>query len=386
MIPRAPEAVAALTAAIAGLAPLVRRHRASFDAARRLPDEVVRAAAEAGLFRLFLPRWMSGPELSPLDFMEVVEAAAAVDGSFGWIVANGGGMSRIAGYVAPDVARAWFADPLAFVASATGATGTARPVDGGYRVSGRWPFASGIHHATIVMALAAVAGAPAGDPPRVLCCHMARAEVSDVDTWHVSGLRGTGSCDFVAEDVFVPAGHIHEFPVQRPADGGALYRLPNMSVFPWTVAVVPLGIARAAIDCFAATAAPRSRGAGPALRDRETVQAEVGRADALLRAGRAFLIAAMTELMAANDAGDDGRLVEARAVLRTACAHAAESANAIIDRLSATAGAISIFESCDLERCARDVHAATRHIAMSPASYILNGRLVLGLDPAGIRF
>src|SRR6516225_7594784 len=129
--------------AIQELAPLVAELRDSFDRERRLPDRIFDELADAGLFRLWLPATLGGPELSPLDFMAVVEAASALDGSVGWLVGNGAGMSRIGGYLPETVARDWFSDPRAFVASATGAVGMAQQVAGGYRVTGRWPFGSG---------------------------------------------------------------------------------------------------------------------------------------------------------------------------------------------------------------------------------------------------
>jgi len=112
-------------AAIEQLAPLVRQQRHAFDEQRRIPDQVFGVLAKAGLFRLYLPKTLGGPELSPFDFMTVVEAASALDGSLGWLVGNGGGMSRIGGYLPERVARDWFADAHAFIVSATGAIGTA---------------------------------------------------------------------------------------------------------------------------------------------------------------------------------------------------------------------------------------------------------------------
>src|SRR4051794_7975612 len=159
MLAVTPSPIAGYLAAIENLAPLVAEHRASFDRDRRLPDIVFRALAEPGLFRLWLPTAMGGPELSPAEFMQVVEAASALDGSVGWLVANGGGMSRIAGYLPQQISKDWFADPYAFVVSATGAVGVAERVPGGYRVSGRWPFGSGASHATRFMGLAAVSDA-----------------------------------------------------------------------------------------------------------------------------------------------------------------------------------------------------------------------------------
>src|SRR6266700_2578017 len=143
-----PNRASDLLDAIRRVAPLIRERRDEFDKLRRLPDDIFEVLAAAGLFRLWLPEMLGGPELSPFEFMSVVEAASALDGSVGWLVGNGGGMSGIGGYLGEAVARDWFADRRTFVASSTGAVGTATPVEGGYCISGRWPFGSGAHHAT----------------------------------------------------------------------------------------------------------------------------------------------------------------------------------------------------------------------------------------------
>jgi alkylation response protein AidB-like acyl-CoA dehydrogenase len=385
MLARTPDFMAGYVEAVQRLAPLIADHRHSFDQQRRLPNVVFEAMAGAGLFRLWLPEKLGGPELSPFEFMTVVEAASALDGSVGWLVGNGAGMSRIGGYLPEAVARDWFSDPQAFVVGATGAIGAARQVDGGYRVTGRWPFGSGAHHATRFMGLASVKGADGREEPP-LCLYFPRRDVTVHDTWEVSGLRGTGSCDFEVHDVFVPADHTHSFNGVKPTQLSLLYRMPGLSVFAWTVSVVPLGIARGAIGTFVELASKKNRaGTDTLLRDRETLQAAVGRAEALLRAARAFLSDAMAELMAATDVGGNN-LEQARAMLRVACSHAAESAVRIVDTLAAHAGAAAIFETCALERSVRDVHAAIKHIAMSPNNYIVAGRIVLGLDPGTTRF
>jgi alkylation response protein AidB-like acyl-CoA dehydrogenase len=385
MLARSPDQVAEYLAAIDRLAPLIAEHRATFDAERRLPDAVFNALADAGLFRLWLPAALGGPELSPAEFMIVVEAASALDGSVGWLVTNGSAMSRVAGYVSEPVARTWFGEPRAFIVSATGAVGAAQRVEGGYRVSGRWPFGSGSHHATHFMGLASTKDPDGRDEPP-LCCYFGRRDVAIHDTWRVSGLRGTGSCDFEVRDLFVPQQHTHAFIGPRPTQAGVLYRLPTTSIFPWAASVAPLGIARGAMDAFAQLAVGRVRsGTTAPLRDREIVQSNFGRIQALHRSGRAFLIETMTELIAALEA-DEARLTQARAIFRVACAHAAESAVRIVDMIAAETGAASIFETCTIERYARDVHAAVKHIAMSPASYIVAGRLGFGLDPGTTRF
>jgi len=363
--------------AIAGLAPLVAEHRAHFDRERRLPDIVFAALADAGLFRLWLPKPLGGPGFSPLEFMQIVEAAASLDGSIGWLVGNGGGMSRAAGHVPEEVARGWFADPRAFVVAATGAVGSAKPCEGGYRISGRWPFGSGAHHASRFMGLASVRDGGREEPP--LCCFLSPGQVKVHDTWHVSGLRGTGSCDFEADDVFVPLAHTYALSDLPQTQPGVAYRLPSMSVFPWTVSVVPLGIARGVIEAFATVSKTKTR-AGIALRDREATQIAMGRATALLRSGRAFLSNAMTDLVEALD-GDEESLVQARVMLRLACTLAGESALRIADLLASEAGTAAIFESCTIERSVRDIQAATKHIAMSANNYGIGGRHALGMDP-----
>jgi indole-3-acetate monooxygenase len=370
--------------AIEKLAPLVEEHRASFDRDRRLPDEVFRALADAGLFRLWLPVALGGPELSPTEFMQVVEAASALDGSIGWIVANGGGMSRVGGYLPESVACEWFADPKAFIVAATGAVGVAEPVAGGYRVTGRWPFGSGSSHATRFTGLAAV-GTNTGQAP--IFCYFPREQVTIHDTWHVSGLRGTGSSDFEVTDAFVAADHTHEMIAPPPTQPGILYRIPGLSIFPWSINGAPLGIASGAMAAFTKQATKNKSRLGTTVRlqDREMVQSVVGRAEASLGAARAFLTEAITALLA--DLDDDGdRLMRSRARLRIACAYAAETAASIVQVLATEAGASAIFEHSGLERAVRDVQAAVKHVAMSPYSYIVAGRLRLGLDPGSMRF
>jgi alkylation response protein AidB-like acyl-CoA dehydrogenase len=378
------ERTAAYVAALTAMAPLIAAHREAFDRERRMPDAVFAALADAGLFRLWLPKALGGPELSPLEFMTVVEAASALDGTVGWLVANGAGMSRVGGYLAASVVSEWFSDPRAFMASSTGVVGTAIPVESGYRVSARWVFGSGAPHATHFMGLASVKGEDGQEQPSI-CCYFTRDQISLHDTWHVSGLRGTASWDFEAREVFAPGHRTHPFLGHEPTQPGLLYRIPPVSTFPASISSVPLGTARGAICTFTQLATRESRqGTGALLCEREIVQASVGRAVASYRAARAFLVEAMRELMAAVEAGGD-QLLPARVGFRTSCAHAAETARRIVDSLAAEAGTAAIFESTALERAVRDVHAAVKHVAMTPNTYIVAGRLSLGLNAGAAR-
>lgn len=384
MTDHAQDAVSCLKERIAALAPLVAAQREAMDRERRLTRPVFQAIAEAGLLRLWLPRALGGWELSPPDFMAVVEAAAALDGSVGWVVGNGGGMSRAAGYLPEAVARKWFAPVDALVVATNGAIGEAVPVDGGFRVSGRWPFASGIHHASLVAPACQVADGSGQGP--ILLCYVPAEHAEIIDNWRVSGLRATGSCDYTLSNVFVPASHTHDLAQPPATQPGLLYRWPARSAFSTTVAVVPLGIARAMLDTFAQELAARARlGTAAPLRDRELIQSDIGRAEVLHASARALLLSVMNELSAALDAPGE-QLVRARVMYRSACAHAAETAIRVAEMVSAAAGATSIWEEHPLERQIRDIHAAAKHVAMSPNNYVVSGRMCLGLDLGTQRF
>jgi alkylation response protein AidB-like acyl-CoA dehydrogenase len=384
------DTVARLVERLDVLAPMIAECRAGIEEERRLPAPLFNALAEAGLFRLWLPRNVGGPELSPFGFMEVVEAAAALDGSVGWVVGNGAGASRIAGYLEQDAVRSLFGDPYAFMVTGTGAVGRAVPVEGGYRVSGRWPFGSGIHGATAVSGLCAVEQPGRDGPalmipaPMIMCCAPIAAACV-IDNWHVSGLRGTGSCDWLLEDVFVPSAFAFGFPDQRATQPGAVFRMPAISSFAWSVAVVPLAVARAALDDFVAVARDKVRlGTTQPLREREVIQSEVGRADAMLKAGRALLVEAMQALVVVVERGE-ADLLARRAGLRQAAAHAAETALRVAAMLEGMAGTAAILEAGKLPRHLRDLRAAVQHVAMSPHNFIIAGRLALGLEAGTTR-
>ncbi len=359
------------------LSEIVAQERAAFDSAGRLPDTLYRSLAAIGLFRLWVPSALGGPELSALDFMDVVEEAAALDGAIGWLVGNGGGMGRVGAYLPVDCAREIFTNPEAFVVSGTGGVGRAVPVAGGYRVSGRWPFGSGAPHATWFTPRCAVEEAGQGTG-RIVFPYAPRGDVIVHDNWQVSGLCATGSVDFEFRDVFVPDRFVHPFQPQ-PTQPGTLYRLPTGSIYRWTVATVPLGLARGALAEFLRIAQHRKRrGDSIPMAERELVQSEIGRIEARLSAARAYLRQAMTDLLDAVEAGSD--LVPARARLWLACSFASEAALWAIGLLTEIAGAMAIFRSCPLERYERDARAAAKHLAMSPAAFITGGKLLLGQD------
>jgi alkylation response protein AidB-like acyl-CoA dehydrogenase len=372
-----------LAAGVHELAAVVAEHRSKFDSEGRLPDHLFEQLAALGLFRLLLPTSLGGRGLSALEFMDVVEAAAALDGTIGWLVGNGGGMARAGGYLPETSAREIFDDLLAFVVSSTGAVGRAVRVPGGYSVTGRWPFGSGSPHGTWFVTICEVEDNKQATG-ELIFVYAPRKDVLLHDNWQVSGLCATGSVDFELVDVFVPDRFTHAFQPD-PTQRGTLYRLPTRSIFSWTVATVPLGIAAGAIDDFASKgrSAKRSADSVP-FAERELIQSQLGQIQARTAASRAYLRHTMSNLLEGTEAGTD--LEAGRVDFRLACTFASQSALWAINLVTEMAGATAILRSSPLERRERDARAAAKHVAMSPAAYITGGKLRLGCDLSNVSF
>ena len=370
-----------LAAEIQGLATVVAQSRNEFDSNGRLPDHLFEQLAALGLFRLLLPASLGGPGLSALEFMDVVEAAAALDGTVGWLTGNGGGMARAGGYLPAESAREIFDDPSAFVVSSTGAVGRAARVPGGYSVTGRWPFGSGSPHGTWFTPICAVEDREQ-TTGELIFVYVPRKDVLLHDNWHVSGLCATGSVDFEFADVFVPDRFTHAFQPE-PTQPETLYRLPTRSIFSWTVATVPLGIATGAIDDFTTKGrSAKRRSDSVPFADRELIQSQLGQVQARTAAGRAYLRHTMKTLMEGVEAGTD--LEASRVDFRLACTFASQSALWAINLVTEMAGAVAIDRSSPLERRERDARAAAKHVAMSPAAYINGGKLRLGCNLSNV--
>jgi alkylation response protein AidB-like acyl-CoA dehydrogenase len=370
---------AALIAAARALAPRVAAEGDEIERNRRLPAWLTDGLRAEGLFRMLVPRQLGGAEAHLATFSAAVEALATADGSTGWCLSQGAGSCFVvANQLAPDAAAEVVGDPGCVVAWGPGATGVAHPAEGGHRVTGRWSFASGCHHATWLGGGAVPEGA-AAEAARVYLFPAGCARI--LDTWRVSGLRGTGSDTYQVEDVFVPEGR--SFSARRDArhHAGPLYAFPPELVYGVGFASVALGIARGALDAFVELAADKTpRNMRLVLRESAVVQAQHARAEGGLRAARAYLREAIEAAWAA--ASESPALpLEQRALLRLAVVHAMYAAAAAVDTAYHGAGASAIFESNPFERRFRDVHAVTQQIQARPAHFESVGRFLLGLDP-----
>ena len=369
------------------LTPLIREHADLIERERRLPGPVVRALTEAGVFRLFIPRALGGAEVDPMTACRVVEAIATADGAAGWCAMIGACYGLFAGLLPEEAAREVYGDPEVVVAGAFRPNGVARVVDGGYRAEGRWPLGSGITHSTWVLGGCRVFDGEAprlaeGGRPDVRLLFFPAPEAEIIDTWHVAGLRGTGSHDYRIADLFVPAHRACWFS-QEPVQPGPLYTLPAVALFAAMIACVPLGIARHALDGFKELAGVKKPvRTETLLRDKPVAQAELGQAEGLLRAGRAFLYATVEQ---AWDAAQGGRRLswEERGLLWLAATQAAAQAAQAVDLVFRAGGASSVYATAPLERCLRDLRTAAQHICVTPTNYEVAGRLFLGLGLEG---
>ena len=253
--------------------------------------------------------------------------------------------------------------------------GRARRVQGGYVVSGRWSFCSGISHSDHLFGGCLVEADGDGSPtPRVL--GMAVSDLEVTDTWHTSGLRGTGSHDVVASDVFVPE-HRSLWLLDPPRSDGALYRFPILAFFALSISAAALGNARGAIDDFRELALIKvGQGSSRTLAQRASTWSVVARAEAALRAARALYYEAIGQAWeAAQSPGPVS--IELRLGLRLAATHAVRTAADVAREMYDLGGGSAIYEESPLQRRFRDAHAATAHFQVNPATWELTGRLLL---------
>ena len=251
-----------------------------------------------------------------------------------------------------------------------------------YRVTGRWPLGSGCQHSAWIVGGCRILDGdqprfrPDGTPiTRILFFPAGGCEI--LDTWNSIGLRGTGSHDYTVKNIFVPATRSLSFR-ESPTAAGPLCALPTIALFSTVLAAVPLGIARHAIDTLIELSgtkiASRSR---RTLREDATMHANLGRAEALLRSGRAFLYDVLSEEWEVAAAGHILTLAQ-RAMLWLASTHAAQTAKEAVDLMFSAGGSASPYKTSSLERCVRDIYTACQHITLAQGNYGMAGQALVG--------
>jgi alkylation response protein AidB-like acyl-CoA dehydrogenase len=377
----------ALLQAARELGPFIRACADEIERERRLPQRLVDRLVAAGLFKMTVATSFGGAEADPETIVRVIEEVSRADGSTGWCVTVPTQEGLYCAFLREDVASELFGgDPAAYVAGGVAPIGRAVAVEGGFRVTGRWRYNSGCAHATWLVCLCIVHDVgPEGSSPRLDAegeplqwyVYVPAADCWIIDTWHVTGLRGTGSHDVAVEDVFVPQDRSVAPRFVGPArEPSALYRF-GRGLLPITFAAVSLGIARGAIDAFVELLtrpeSPKSR-----LGESPRVLAQLSQAEARLRAARALLFEAVREAWATVCEPDVGLPEERRMALQLASAHAATASAQVVEMLWYAYGSSAIFAGNPLERRFRDAHTAAQRF--NAAVYEQAGRMLLTAD------
>ncbi len=362
----------------------LRARADEIEAARNLPRDLSDRFAEAGFYALCAPRAYGGLERPVPETARVIEALARADGSCGWVVFIGATSGTMLAYLPEDSARALYPSPRTLLGGVFAPRGRAVAAPGGFRVSGRWQWGSGTQNADWVAGGCTLIrdGEPELLPSGAPRSHMMIApaeQVEFLDTWHVSGMCGTGSTDFAMHDLFVPEGRavgmLGGCRLERP-----LYAFPQFGLLAMGIAAVSLGLARAAIDELVGFASAKTpTGSRRPLASRASTQSDVAQAEALLRSSRAYLYEVLEQ--AWEMASETGRIgVEQRRDVRLATSHAVRQAARAVDLMYELGGGTSVYRSSPLQRIFRDVHVATQHMMVSRSTLELTGRLFLGLE------
>jgi len=358
-------------AAAAALAPVARELSDDAERERRLPDRLAGALRDSGLPRMLVPASQGGGEVAPLEMVEALEELAVADASAAWCAMVSATAGYVCAYLEPSAAETVFGSG-AVAAGVYAPMGEAERDGDEYVVTGRWPFASFSAHADLLLG-----GARTGEGVRLAVFEAGDVELHD--TWDVSGLRGTGSGDMSVTEVRVPASHTASLAAP-PAEEGALYDFPVFGLLALGIAAVAMGAARGAIDDLRALAvAKKPGGSRRLLAERPTVQADVARAAAAVAAARALVVETVDRAWAMASSGA-GVSVEERTRLRLAATHATRASAGAVDLMYEAGGGTSIYSRSPLQRRFRDVHAATQHAMVAPATWELTGRLLLGQD------
>lgn len=382
LTPPLSEEAAHWVARVEEIAPVLREHRERTERDRVSPQPVFDALRDAGLHRMWVSEEFGGSRVALRTGSAVIQALARIDASVAWQVGVQGAIGRLSDYLPEPTARKLFKDHTGLIVGGVNPSGRAERVDGGYRLTGQWGFASGSAFADWLVCASLVTEngqvRKVDQGPEIRMLFVPRSDAVIQDTWHTLGLRGTGSNHYTVTDVFVPdeytAGglEITRPPQQRPSRA---YAVGYYDFGPFTSASTVLGVAQDALDAFKELAAKKTpQGASSPLAVRHTVQEKLARAEMQLHTAKLLLADAADQVNTYGASGGD-RLT---ALVRLTAATVAENTVAAVDSLYSLAGSTSVYASSRLERCFRDIHSAVKHITLSSTHFEMAGQYLLG--------
>jgi alkylation response protein AidB-like acyl-CoA dehydrogenase len=352
-----------------------------------LPVKVLKDLHDAQIFRLSLPRELSGGEFSPVELSQVAELLAKADASVGWCFGQGSGCAMAAAFLAPKVAKQVFGAKNSVLAWGAGLAGKATICDGGYRVNGTWQFASGSGHATWLGGHSKVFDV--NDNPvlkkdgtqldRTALFPKIMAKIHD--DWHVMGLKGTRSDSYTVTDLFVPEKlTLDRENHEECRSSSPLYIFPTTLVYASCFSGVALGIARGAMDDLIGVARFKTqRSARSSMKDSPVFQTQIAELEAQLGSARAYqhsVLGKVSDIVfKTHNLSQDNRVI-----MRLATTYAINQATEVVQQVYRLAGSSAIFENKPFERRFRDMHAVSQQVQARQSHYETVGRYIMELD------
>lgn len=376
-------------AEVARVSPLMESMSAEIEAAAQLPDKLADALLDAGLYRMLLPTGLGGGQVEPRVFVEVLESIARVDASTAWCIGQTSCCSMSAAVLHPEVGAKIFLDPRGVMAWGPG-KGRADIVDGGFRVSGDWSFASGCRQATWVGGLSTLYrdGSEVLDPttgkPVIKIMLFPVEQVAMRKSWNVIGLKGTGSDSYSVKDVFVPERHcLVQDDARERHNHSPLYSVTSRNMYAMGFSAIALGIATTMLEHFIGIARSKTpKGLQSTLKQSAVVQAEVARARAALESSRVYMAATVDRVWSGLQASRAPSMpMDDRVALRLAASHAIAESYKVADFAFHAAGASVVYTGDPMERRFRDIVTLRQHIQGRDDLFEICGQHMLGDVP-----
>jgi alkylation response protein AidB-like acyl-CoA dehydrogenase len=362
---------------------VAQKHAADSEQAGRLDPAVVTSLTEAGAFRIWVPEAYGGPGATISEGLETLIDIGHADGAAGWCAMISSTTALAAYRVRPDWAEKIFADPGSCTGGFGMPAGTATVVDGGLKVTGEWAWGSGIDHCTWIGGGVFVVDSngsrtTTADGSASPFVFFEPGDVELLDTWHVSGMRGTGSTDYSVTNAFVPEGRWAQFIGGPTHVAGAASRFSFFGALACGVASVAIGLGLHAIDELIEIGAKKPSGSSKSLAERATVQAELAMAKAAVGQARAYLLDVADRAWTVAAKGIDFP-DELQVELRLAATAAVQRSVEAVDICYHAAGGVAVYNNSPIQRIFRDVHVATQHAMVAPRTFEPLGRHAFGL-------
>ncbi len=371
--------------------PLIRANLDQIDSECQLPSDLAEAMGNKGLFGLYVPKSLGGPEADPITAFPVVEEISRADGSAGWCCFNGTALTAAVSRISVEAAKELFGDPPVIRGSGSARSGgTAKVTDGGYVLNGRWNYLSGVDHAKCLFISCDLVddNGPVLSEDGVPVIRVAVVPLDAgtvISNWNTMGMRGTASNDAEFVDLFVPESHTYSRTAPAVHDG-PLWNPQTAILLSWTLAAANgLGMARGAMDSFMALATAGSTTSTMLLRDRSAVQTTVGECEAIIGAGRSYVLSAVGSMWESQVAKSPD-LMDKAVHARLAIAHAIRQSVKVVDMLFYAAGTGAIHHSNGLERYFRDLHVSGQHISGLHSNYEYGGQALLGAERTAMTY